>query len=103
VCGDKRRSSIASQRDASKEAWITPGIMAIEIEETRNRLFQSDGSPARSPPAPVQLGLTDDAVRLNALKMDDTQPSLSQLLGPGHEWVMIIGGSWIIGLQEMLM
>ena len=53
----------------------------------------------------ARLGLTDDAARLTALKMDDSSRRYPTFWGPGHDWVPDHnwGGSGMIGLQEMLM
>ncbi len=53
----------------------------------------------------ARLGLTDDAARLTALKMDDSTNRYPTFWGPGHDWAPDHnwGGSGMIGLQEMLM
>lgn len=53
----------------------------------------------------ARLGLTDEAARLTALKMDDSGRRYPTFWGPGHDWAPDHnwGGSGMIGLQEMLM
>jgi len=53
----------------------------------------------------ARLGLTDEAARLTALKMDDAGRRYPTFWGPGHDWAPDHnwGGSGMIGLQEMLM
>jgi hypothetical protein len=53
----------------------------------------------------ARLGLTDEAARLTARKMDDSRQRYPTFWGPGHDWTPDHnwGGSGMIGLQEMLM
>jgi len=53
----------------------------------------------------ARLGLTDEAARLTALKLDDAPRRHPSFWGPGHDWAPDHnwGGSGMIGLQEMLM
>ena len=53
----------------------------------------------------ARLGLTEEAARLTALKMDDSGRRYPTFWGPGHDWAPDHnwGGSGMIGLQEMLM
>lgn len=53
----------------------------------------------------ARLGLTDEAARLTALKMDDSSRRYPTFWGPGHDWAPDHnwGGSGMIGLQEMVM
>lgn len=53
----------------------------------------------------ARLGLTDEAARLIALKLDDAGRRYPTFWGPGHDWAPDHnwGGSGLIGLQEMLM
>ena len=51
------------------------------------------------------LGLTDEAVRLSALKLADGPFRFPAFWGPGYDWAPDHnwGGSGMIGLQEMLL
>ncbi|MFS0772778.1 DUF5703 domain-containing protein [Sphingomonas sp. 1P08PE] len=53
----------------------------------------------------ARLGLTDEAARLIALKLEDSAQRYPTFWGPGHDWTPDHnwGGSGMIGLQEMLM
>ncbi|MBW6525226.1 hypothetical protein KZ813_00040 [Sphingomonas sp. RHCKR7] len=53
----------------------------------------------------ARLGLTDEAAKLTARKMEDSGRRYSTFWGPGHDWAPDHnwGGSGMIGLQEMLM
>jgi len=53
----------------------------------------------------ARLGLTDEAFRLNMLKMADSGRRFPAFWGPGFDWVPDHnwGGSGIIGIQEMLL
>lgn len=53
----------------------------------------------------ARLGLTDDAFRLNVLKMADSGRRFPAFWGPGFDWVPDHnwGGSGMIGIQEMLL
>jgi hypothetical protein len=53
----------------------------------------------------ARLGLTEEAARLTALKLDDSGRRYPTFWGPGHDWAPDHnwGGSGMIGLQEMLM
>lgn len=53
----------------------------------------------------ARLGLTDEAAKLTAAKLDDSARRYPTFWGPGHDWVPDHnwGGSGMIGLQEMLM
>lgn len=55
--------------------------------------------------ASARLGLTDEAAKLTARKMDDSGRRYPTFWGPGHDWAPDHnwGGSGMIGLQEMLM
>lgn len=52
----------------------------------------------------ARMGLTDEAAKLTAAKMDDGGRHYPTFWGPGHDWVPDHnwGGSGMIGLQEML-
>jgi len=53
----------------------------------------------------ARMGLVDEAVCYNTLKMEDSGRRFPAFWGPGHDWVPDHnwGGSGMIGLQEMLM
>lgn len=53
----------------------------------------------------ARLGLTDEAFRLNMLKMADSDRRFPAFWGPGFDWIPDHnwGGSGMIGLQEMLL
>ncbi len=53
----------------------------------------------------ARLGLTDEAARLNLLKLKDSGRHFPAFWGPGYDWVPDHnwGGSGMIGLQEMLL
>ncbi|RST31820.1 hypothetical protein HMF7854_13975 [Sphingomonas ginkgonis] len=53
----------------------------------------------------ARLGLTEEAARLTARKLDDSGRRYPAFWGPGHDWAPDHnwGGSGMIGLQEMLM
>ncbi|MFY9153171.1 MAG: hypothetical protein WAO52_14235, partial [Prolixibacteraceae bacterium] len=53
----------------------------------------------------IHLGLTDEAVRLNFLKMKDSGRRFPAFWGPGFDWVPDHnwGGSGMTGIQEMLL
>lgn len=53
----------------------------------------------------ADLGLTDEAARLNTLKLKDSGRRFPAFWGPGFDWVPDHnwGGSGMIGLQEMLL
>ena len=53
----------------------------------------------------ARLGLTDEAFRLNMLKMADSGRRFPAFWGPGFDWVPDYnwGGSGMIGIQEMLL
>lgn len=53
----------------------------------------------------ARLGLTDEAVRLNFLKMQDSGRRFPAFWGPGFDWTPDHnwGGSGMIGIQEMLL
>lgn len=53
----------------------------------------------------ARLGLTDEAFRLNTLKMADSGRRFPAFWGPGFDWVPDHnwGGSGMIGIQEMLL
>ena len=53
----------------------------------------------------ARLGLTEEAARLTALKMDDSARRYPTFWGPGHDWAPDHnwGGSGMVGVQEMLM
>lgn len=53
----------------------------------------------------ARLGLTDEAKRLTALKLKNSERRFPAFWGPGFDWVPDHnwGGSGMIGLQEMLM
>lgn len=52
----------------------------------------------------ARLGLTDEAVRLNFLKMEDSGQRFPAFWGPGFDWTPDHnwGGAGMIGIQEML-
>lgn len=53
----------------------------------------------------ARLGLTEEAKKINSLKLKDSGRRFPAFWGPGHDWVPDHnwGGSGMIGLQEMLM
>lgn len=53
----------------------------------------------------ARMGLTEDAARITAQKLDDSGRRYPTFWGPGHDWVPDHnwGGSGMIGLQEMAM
>lgn len=53
----------------------------------------------------ARLGLTDEAIRLNFLKMQDSGRRFPAFWGPGFDWTPDHnwGGSGMIGIQEMLL
>ncbi|TCP29650.1 hypothetical protein EV292_1161 [Sphingomonas sp. BK235] len=53
----------------------------------------------------ARLGLTEEAARLTARKLDDAPRRYPSFWGPGHDWVPDHnwGGAGMIGLQEMLL
>ncbi len=53
----------------------------------------------------ARLGLTDEAWKLNELKMQNSERRFPAFWGPGYDWVPDHnwGGSGMIGLQEMLL
>jgi hypothetical protein len=53
----------------------------------------------------ARFGLTDEAWKLNELKMQNSERRFPAFWGPGFDWVPDHnwGGSGMIGMQEMLM
>lgn len=93
--------------------WRIYGVAREDLEIARNTyLYDPDALRFRSHVGWKQdniwaacLGLTDEAVRLSALKLADGPFRFPAFWGPGYDWAPDHnwGGSGMIGLQEMLL
>lgn len=93
--------------------WRIYGVARKDLEIARNTyLYDPDALRFRSHVGWKQdniwaacLGLTDEAVRLSALKLADGPFRFPAFWGPGYDWAPDHnwGGSGMIGLQEMLL
>ena len=93
--------------------WGVYGVGRPDIEVARNTyLYDPDALKFRSHEGWKQdniwaacLGLTDEAVRLNRLKLQDGPYRYPAFWGPGFDWSPDHnwGGSGMIGLQSMLL
>lgn len=93
--------------------WRMYGVGRTDLETARNTYFYDpDALRFRSHIGWKQdniwaacLGLTDEAVRLTALKLADGPHRFPAFWGPGYDWTPDHnwGGSGMIGLQEMLL